>query len=276
MTELYSHSRLNTFENCRKKFELRYVFDLPEDSEGIEAFVGKRVHEVLERLYEFVGREQVPSLNRVIERYRANFDEHYDPERIRIVKEGLDRKFYLDLGIRCLSRFYRRHYPFDADETLGLEQRLVFDLDPKGEYAMQGIVDRIVRARDGAIEIQDYKTGAYVPSQKNLDNDRQLALYQIGVAEEFGLTEPFRLVWHYLAKDRTCTSERTPEALEDLKRDVIALIDEIRATREFPAKKNALCNWCGYKSACPAFGAEPLEGDRPQTGPGGPAPSGPG
>ena len=44
MSEIYSHSRLSTFENCRKKFEFRYVLKLPEDSEGIEAFVGKRVH----------------------------------------------------------------------------------------------------------------------------------------------------------------------------------------------------------------------------------------
>jgi len=276
MSEIYSHSRLSTFENCRKKFHFRYVLGLPEDHEGVEAFVGKRVHEILERLYEFVGREQIPKLGQVIDRYNANFDEHYDPERIRIVKKGCDKAFYRALGVRCLTNFYQRHYPFDGDETLGLERNVRFNLDDAGEYVMQGIVDRIVRTREGVIEIQDYKTGNFVPNQNKLDEDRQLALYQIGVAEEFGLTEPFRLVWHYVAKDRTCTSERTPEALEDLKRDVIALIDEIRATREFPAKKNALCNWCGYKNACPAFGAEPLEGDRPQTGPGGPAPSGPG
>jgi putative RecB family exonuclease len=253
MSEIYSHSRLSTFENCRKKFEFRYLLDLPEDGEGIEAFVGKRVHEVLERLYEFVGRGQTPRLERVIDRYNANFDAQYDPERIRIVKSGLDKAFYRALGVRCLSNFYRRHYPFDADETLGLEQRVRFDLDPAGEYAMQGIVDRIVRARDGAIEIQDYKTGSWVPNQSKLDEDRQLALYQIGVAAEYGSGEPIRLVWHYLAKDRICSSTRTPEELETLKTDVIALIDEIRGTQEFPAKKNALCDWCGYKSLCPAF-----------------------
>ncbi len=256
MSEIYSHSRLSTFENCRKKFEFRYVLKLPEDSEGIEAFVGKRVHEVLERLYEFVGRGQTPKLERVIDRYNANFDAHYDAERIRIVKAGLDKAFYRALGVRCLNNFYRRHYPFDGDETLGLEQRVRFDLDPAGEYAMQGIVDRIVRARDGAIEIQDYKTGSWIPNQNKLDEDRQLALYQIGVAEEYGSGEPIRLVWHYLAKDRTCSSTRSAEELETLKADVIALIDEIRATREFPATKNALCDWCGYKSFCPAFGGD--------------------
>jgi len=259
MTELYSHSRLSTFETCKKKFQLRYVLDLPEDSEGVEAFVGKRVHEILERLYVFVERDQVPSLKKVIERYHANFNEHYDPGSIRIVRTGLDREFYRDLGVRCIEEFYHRHYPFDADETLGLEKRVLFDLDAAGEYAMQGIIDRVVRARDGAIEIQDYKTGKYVPSQKQLDADRQLALYQIGVAREYGEGEPIRLVWHYLAKNQIRTSTRTPEQLESLKREVIGLIDEIRATREYPAKKNNLCDWCGYKRFCPAFGGKTPE-----------------
>ena len=48
--QIYSHSRLATFEDCPKRFEYRYVLKIPTDTEGIEAFVGKRVHEVLERL----------------------------------------------------------------------------------------------------------------------------------------------------------------------------------------------------------------------------------
>jgi len=259
MTETYSHSRLSTFENCRKKFYYRYVLKLPDDSEGVEAFVGKRVHEILERLYQFIDRGHLPRFEQVIERYKANFEEQYDPSRIRIVKKGLDKAHYRELGVRCLTHFYRRHYPFDADETLGIEQHVSFPLDSAGDYRMQGVIDRIVRTRDGVIEIQDYKTGNYVPSQSQLDQDRQLALYQIGVAEQLGHRGPFRLVWHYLAKDRTCTSTRSPEKLDQLKQQVMALIDEIQATEDFPAQKNNLCNWCEYKSACPLFGGKEPE-----------------
>ena len=39
----------------------------PPSTEGIEAFVGQRVHEVLERLYQFGrGRALVPTLARVL------------------------------------------------------------------------------------------------------------------------------------------------------------------------------------------------------------------
>jgi len=88
LREVYSHSRLSSFEQCPKKFEYRYVLKLPSESEGIEGFTGKRVHEVIERLYLAVARGQVPSLEKVLRRFRILWDEHYDPERIRIVREG--------------------------------------------------------------------------------------------------------------------------------------------------------------------------------------------
>ena len=56
MSPIYSHSRLACFENCPKQFHYRYVLKIPSESESIEAFLGKRVHEVLERLHRFVAR----------------------------------------------------------------------------------------------------------------------------------------------------------------------------------------------------------------------------
>jgi len=261
MTTLYSHSRLSTWETCPKKFQLRYVLKVPEDTEGIEAFVGKLVHEVLERLYVFVGREQVPSLRRVVDRYHALFDEAFDAERVVIVKEGFDVAHYRGLGQRCLENHYREHYPFDADETLGLEERIVFRLDEDGRYGIQGFVDRIVRAPDGATEIHDYKTGEYVPSQKKLDADRQLALYQIGIAGQYG-DRPVRLVWQYLSRGITRISTRTPQELSDLKQETLAQIETIEAADRYPAKKNNLCRWCSYKSLCPAWGAAEEAGEQ--------------
>ncbi len=257
---IYSHSRLSSFENCPKQFEFRYIQKIPSESEGIEAFVGKRVHEVLERLYIFVGRDQLPGVEKVVDRYHKLWEETYDPTRVRIVREGTPLSYYRNLGEQCLRSYYLRHYPFDGDETLGIERRVVFPLDDAGEYRMQGIIDRISRARDGAIEIHDYKTGARVPSQRILDQDRQLALYQIGLARVYGAESDFRLVWHYVAKNRTCVSSRSADDLVALRENTIARIDEIQTATAFPAKKITLCAWCEYKERCPLWAApETLE-----------------
>lgn len=257
MTTTYSHSRLSSFENCAKKFQYRYVLKIPAQSEGIEAFVGKRVHEIFERLYVFVDQGMVPGVEKVVSRYHALYEEHYHPG-LRVVKAGTTADDYRNNGERCVRNFYRQNYPFDGDETMALEDRVVFDLDDAGEYKMQGIIDRLVRKRDGTIEIQDYKTGRWVPSQKQLDEDRQLALYQIGVEKQYGDRDPIRLVWHYVLSGKVKTSTRTPEQLQQLRQDTIQVIDRITSETEYKPTKNTLCNWCEYQAICPLWnpGAE--------------------
>ncbi len=255
--EVYSHSRLSAFESCPKKFEYRYVQRIDADSESIEGFLGKRVHEVLERLYRFARRGQVPSLARVLNRFRVLWEEQYEPERVRVVREEMHADVYRESGERCLSNYYRRHYPFDADETLGIEQRVTFALDAEGSYRMQGVIDRVVRSRDGGIEIHDYKTGARVPGQQQLDRDRQLALYQLGLARRYGSGQPFRLVWHYLLSDQVRRSTRSAEQLEALRHETIDRIEQIRAETEWAPRPGPLCRWCEYRERCPAQGGSP-------------------
>jgi putative RecB family exonuclease len=250
--EVFSHSRLATFEDCPRRFHYRYVQKLAADHESIEAFAGKRVHEVLERLYRFTTRGAVPSLGRVIERFRALWSEAFDPARVRIAREGVDAEQYRANGERCLTNYYRRHYPFDSGETLGVEEPVAFSLDADDRYRVRGVIDRIARAPDDAIEIHDYKTGQRVPRQAELDQDRQLALYQIGVAKRWGSDAPIRLVWHYLLSDQVRTSTRTPEDLGALQRDTIGLIDRIRSERRFEPRPGPLCRWCEYRDVCPA------------------------
>ncbi|HVP31302.1 MAG TPA: PD-(D/E)XK nuclease family protein [Myxococcota bacterium] len=257
LATIYSHSRLSSFENCPKQFHYRYVLRIPSETESIEAFLGKRVHEVLERLYG-VAREGrgLPSIEKVVHRFRALWDEAYDAVRVRIAREGLDAGAYREIGERCLRNHYRRHYPFDAEETVGLEERVTFSLASDGGYRMQGVIDRIARTRDGALEIHDYKTGARVPNQRALDEDRQLALYELGVRTRFGHEAEVRLVWHYLQAGVTRTSSRTAFQLEALRERTIGLIDRIEGEQRYEPRRGPLCGWCEYRAVCPAFAGE--------------------
>jgi putative RecB family exonuclease len=255
LATVYSHSRLASFEKCKKQFHYRYVEKRPVETESIEAFVGKRVHAVIEKLNHFIGRGLIPSLPKVLARFRSDWDEQYEPVRVRIVRAENPPDVYRDNGERCLANHYRRHYPFDRDESLGIEQHVGFALDTDGRYRVQGIVDRIVRTPDGAIEIHDYKTGRWVPTQQELDSDRQLALYQIGIAQRYGMAS-VRLVWHYLLRDQVRVSTRTPEQLDELRARTIELIDRVEAETEFEPTPSTLCSWCEFNDVCPAMAAK--------------------
>ena len=254
MAETYSHSRLSSFEDCPRKYQYRYLMKIPSESEGVEGFVGKVVHDVLERLYKKVGEGGVPTLQRVIARYRQMFDDRYDEKRVRIVRRENPLSFYRELGDHCLANYYHDHYPFDATETLGLEEHVGFELgepDASGPARIQGYVDRIARTSEGVIEIQDYKTGARVPSQAKLDKDRQLALYQIALTDHYPERQPFRLVWHFLQRGRTLTSTRSADQLLALRERTLALIAKIRGTERFETRPSPLCRWCEFGSRCP-------------------------
>jgi putative RecB family exonuclease len=250
LTTVFSNSRLSSWEKCPKQFYYRYVLEIPSDTEGIEAFMGKRVHEVLERLYLFVEDGMVPSLQQVLHRYNAFWDEHYDDKRVVVARKGTPVSQYRRLGERCLEYYYQGHHPFDGDKTLGVEEKVSFDLDGRSEYPFQGFIDRIVETPDGRVEIHDYKTGKFVPAQPQLDKDRQLALYQVGVRDRFASDRPIRLVWHYLQKQKVCVSERSKEQLEALMKDTIDVIDRVRSDEEYPIRRTRLCDWCEYKDRC--------------------------
>ena len=108
------------------------------------------------------------------------------------------------------------------------------------------------------IEIHDYKTSARMPSQARLDEDRQLALYQMALSERYD-GKPMRLVWHYLRQGVTRVSTRTREQLDTLGSETRTLIDDIEQTTEFPARTGALCRWCEYNDRCDAFGTPTRE-----------------
>ncbi len=220
------------------------------------------MHAVLERLYQVAAQGQVPPLAAVVRRYGLMWEEEYDAERIRIVRSEQSDSDYRELGERCLVNYYQRFYPFDQEETLCLEERLIFSLDDSDAYRIQGIVDRIARARDCVIEIHDYKTGQRVPPQRVLDQNRQLALYQLGVAARYGAEHPVRLIWHYVASNQVRKSTRTAEELEELRRSTMALIDRIRVEQEFAARPGPLCRWCEYGHMCEAnpYRSEAVEG----------------
>ena len=246
---IYSDSRLSLYEECPFKYKLRYHENIKRDIEGVEGFLGSRVHETLKKCYDDLRLTRTNSLSDLLAYYNKIWQENWN-DSIIIVKQDLTQAHYRTLGERLLETYYSRYAPFDQDITIGTELGLSFPLDD-GKYRMRGSIDRLSRTKDGIYEIHDYKTGAYLPSQEEADNDRQLGLYHIGVQKKWPDIENIRLIWHYIAFDEELVSYRTPEAISRLIQNTKALIDEIEAAEDFPPRESALCDWCEYGDLCP-------------------------
>jgi putative RecB family exonuclease len=245
----YSISQIGTFETCPLQYRFIYVERIKRYEEGVEAFLGQRFHEAMEWLYRERAFRIVP-LEELLAFYEKAWAEKWHAE-VKINKEERTGEDYRVLGRRLIEDYYRRHHPFDEGRVLALERYIRFPLAEGSRYLCKGIIDRLMLAPDGAFEIHDYKTGSSLPEQADLDKDRQLGLYQIGVQTLWPDAKEVRLVWHYVAFDVEMRSRRTPEALDTLRVEIAALIDRIEAEREFAPCESALCNWCPYWDLCP-------------------------
>lgn len=246
----YSHSRLSTYENCPLQFKFNYIDRIKRETEGVEAFLGNRIHETLRKCYEDIRRTKLDTLDELLTYYESLWLKNWHDD-IVINRKELNSEHYRNLGRKMLETYYRRHTPFDSDITIGTELMLNFSLDERKKYRLTGLVDRLARTPDNIFWIHDYKTSAHLPSQEEADRDRQLALYHIGVKKRWPDIEDIRLVWHYLAFDCELVSTRTDDALSELIDNTTQLIDNIEADGEFVPKESPLCDWCEYPDLCP-------------------------
>ncbi len=248
MPQVYSHSRLSLFGDCRLRYRLKYVDRVKRDLEGVEAFVGSRVHEALEALYRDVMMGRAPTVESLLEDYRRRWDEGWH-DGIVVADARYGPGEYRAVGEDCLRRYHARHFPFRGDQTLGVETRVGLDL-PNGAR-LEGYADRIARDPDGWIAIHDYKTSGRLPTQADVDQDRQLALYQAALETMWPGAPGVRLVWHYLRFDERLVSTRSREQIAALLRDTARLVDTVESEREWKPTVTPLCTWCPYWDLCP-------------------------
>jgi putative RecB family exonuclease len=246
----YSHSQLSTYETCPHQYKLAYIEKIKTETEGIEAFMGSRVHDTLEKLYRDLKVTKPNSLEDLLTFYRQNWEKNWN-KMIQIIRKEFSAEDYYRLGERCIADYYRRYFPFDQGRTLGLEENIYFPLEEEKGYWIRGFIDRLTLLDHSILEIHDYKTSNRLATQEEVNSDRQLAFYQMGVEEKWKDIREVRLVWHYLVFDIEIQSSRTPEKLHQLRQETLELIQRIEGDRRFVPKEGPLCDWCDYQGFCP-------------------------
>lgn len=250
---IYSHSKIETFEQCKLKFKYRYIDKIiPEVAKGIEAHLGDIVHKTLEWLYTQVMEKRIPSINDVVSFYSEKWEENYSSD-MPIVNKSLTAKDYFNRGVEFLVNYYMKYHPFQ-DNTIATEKRIEINLDEKGEKKLIGFIDRLSHnVKDNEVEIHDYKTSNSMMARERVENSRQLSIYSLAIKEMFGKDKKICMTWHFLAHDMKVCIRRTNEELENFRKEIMEIIKNIEQTESFPPTKSQLCYWCEYMDICPVW-----------------------
>ena len=248
---IYSHSKLGTFQQCKQKYKFQYINKIKLESRDIiETFLGGLVHKALEKLYKDLKFQKLNTKEELLNFFKECWNKEFN-DNILFVKKGYTKENYFDMGIKFISDYYEHYKPFDNLTTLGIETEYRLDLDDGNSYHVR--MDRLSCDKEGNYYVCDYKTNNQLKAQGELDEDRQLAMYSLWVKDNFKDCKNVKLVWYFLAFDKEMISERNEEQLLNLKLDVQNIIKEIENCVEFPTTISYLCDWCSYKSICPAW-----------------------
>ena len=247
---IYSNSRLGTFEQCKYKFKLAYIDKVKtETPTTVEAFMGGLVHLTLEKLYKDLKFQKLNTLPELIKFFNDTWKKEWTDD-IRIVKKDYSAENYRKMGEKYITDYYNTYKPFDDMTILGVETKDALHLSDGNHYHVR--IDKL-GCKGDTYYVCDYKTNNKLIDQAEADTDRQLAMYSIWVKDKFKDAKKIILKWHLLAFNKEVTSERTEKQLKQLQEETVALIKKMEKCKEFPTSVSYLCDYCQYKSICPAF-----------------------
>ena len=257
----FSYSQLNTFKICPQQYKIIYIYGIKKNHESIEAFMGKRVHRVLEWLYSKENREKpYITFDNLCQIYDSEWLAHWH-KNIYIAYTRWNSDYYYSIGKRCLSNYYGRYGPTFNQKVKDTEVELEFSI---GDHTFRGIIDRLDHIGPGEWIVHDYKTSKRPKTRRQAINDIQLALYQIAVEQNYGQVNEISLTWNFLRMDTEITVLHTREQLEKLRAKLIRMADQIIRflddENNFYPKESILCNWCYLWQECTAkVGRNPVK-----------------
>jgi len=244
-----SYSQIETFKTCPLHYKLKYILGIPTPPSASQSF-GTSIHITLKKFFDLVASGQKPNEKLIYKCLEDNW-----------VKEGyLDRtheKKFFQKGKIYLSGFLKEGFdPKNLPEVM--EQMFtvpIISKDKKQYLRVGGKIDRLDVFLDGSVEIVDYKTGATIPSQKEVDNNLQLSFYALAATsipdKPFGRKpENVKLSLYFLDEQEKLSTTRTAEELEKAKEEIFKIKEDIENS-DFKCSGHMFCqNNCEYSLFC--------------------------
>lgn len=240
-----SPSGAGTFEQCPRRWRMRYVDRLP-DPPGEAALAGSFAHRVLELFMQRSPEERTVEAAKVIAREEWA-DVEADPDFQALGFDADGAKQFRWKSWLAIEGLWALEDPTTV-EVRATEQDLEVDL---GGVPFRGIVDRLDEEGDGLI-VTDYKSGKAPSPRYRRGRLDQVLLYAAAVQADTG-EMPVRARLLYLGQ--------RPVGIDVNQSEIDGVVEKLSGTwsaintacadDEFEPRTGPLCGWCPYVDRCP-------------------------
>ena len=243
-----SVSQIETFQVCPLHYKLRYIYKIPTPISASQSF-GISIHETLKNFYLRIKEGDKPTEKLIRNLLKDSW-----------VKGGFSSKVhenkFFEKGKMYLFGFLKEGFNSKII-PVSMEQRFILPLpgiNKERPLKIGGVMDRVDLSSEGSIEIVDYKTGATIPSQKEVDKNLQLTFYALAassIREEPFNKEPdfINLSLYFLDTQDKFKTKRTKKQLGEAVNEIYKVRKEIEES-DFKCSGNILCEKCEFSLFC--------------------------
>jgi DNA helicase-2/ATP-dependent DNA helicase PcrA len=233
-----SASAVDTYERCSLRFKMERDWRLASKPAAALQY-GASMHRVLRTYFDAqrVGRPRTEQ--ELIDDFRQDLAGTG-------IQDGYQHELYEKQGVAQLKDFFAAAQEAPPREVLHTEEWFEINL---GQTRLTGRIDRMDRAADGSVVVVDYKTGK-ARDQEDADDSLQLSIYAMAAKAKWGY-DVHSLVFYNLEENVPVATARNEAELK-VARDRVAAVAEKIAAGEFKANIDYHCNFCSFRTLCPA------------------------
>jgi putative RecB family exonuclease len=258
MSDTFSYSRIDVYEQCGFKYKLCYVDGKRFYTDSLATELGTLVHETEETIANYIKDGQPIDYTTLKNKFIAKMFElqlKYKDDFNSLDKS--DRTYsqkcfyYLEEGIYRLEKYFKEH---PTHIVIGTEIPFEFEYE---KYTFKGFIDRVFY--DTTLDlfiIQDIKTYAVPLENTKLSAPLQFVIYTLACQKLFNIDDPLKFKCQYdLPFCDLTQSAGVGDYLIRGKNKLNKLFDGIEK-EDFEPNPSPLCHWCDY---CPTNPKQPAE-----------------
>jgi putative RecB family exonuclease len=249
-----SPSKVASFKDCGLAFRFSVIDRLPEPPSAA-ATKGTLVHRALELLFWEVPAGQRSRAAALAQLERAWGEIQGDPEYTDLELSGEEAEAFRSEAEQLVGRYLELEDP-NAVNVIGVELMMEAEV---GGVRLRGIIDRLELDDDGELVVTDYKTGRAPPMSHEQARLGGVQFYALLCEQMLG-RRPSRIQLLYLSEPLAIVSVPSEQSIRGLRSRTAAVwAAVVRAceTEDFRPRRGPLCDWCGFRPYCPAWGGDP-------------------